>query len=139
VIIPLQCEYYALEGLSVITRLISQIRDSGANPTLAIEGIVLTMFDGRTNLAQQVVEEVRKHFGDKVYHAAIPRNIRISEAPSHGKPVILYDDKSSGAEAYRALAKEFLKRKKEEAISVLTPEPMPSSPASAPPSPPADA
>lgn len=139
VLIPLQCEYYALEGLSVITRLIGQIRDSGANPTLAIEGIVLTMFDGRTNLAQQVVEEVRKHFGDKVYHAAIPRNIRISEAPSHGKPVILYDDKSSGAEAYRALAKEFLKRKKEQATSGLPPEPMLSSPASAPPSPPADA
>jgi chromosome partitioning protein len=139
VLIPLQCEYYALEGLSVITRLIGQIRDSGANPTLAIEGIVLTMFDGRTNLAQQVVEEVRKHFGDKVYHAAIPRNIRISEAPSHGKPVILYDDKSSGAEAYRALAKEFLKRKKEQATSALPPEPLPSSPASAPPSPPADA
>jgi chromosome partitioning protein len=139
VLIPLQCEYYALEGLSVITRLIGQIRDSGANPTLAIEGIVLTMFDGRTNLAQQVVEEVRKHFGDKVYHAAIPRNIRISEAPSHGKPVILYDDKSSGAEAYRALAKEFLKRKKEQATSALPPELLPSSPASAPPSPPADA
>ena len=139
VLIPLQCEYYALEGLSVITRLIGQIRDSGANPTLAVEGIVLTMFDGRTNLAQQVVEEVRKHFGDKVYHTAIPRNIRISEAPSHGKPVILYDDKSSGAEAYRALAKEFLKRKKEQATSGLPPEPMLSSPASAPPSPPADA
>lgn len=136
VIIPLQCEYYALEGLSVITRLISQIRDSGANPTLEIEGIVLTMYDGRTNLAQQVVEEVRKHFGDKVYHAAIPRNIRISEAPSHGQPVIVYDGKSSGAEAYRALAKEFLKRKKTELITV---EPPPSSPASAPPSPPADA
>jgi chromosome partitioning protein len=139
VIIPLQCEYYALEGLSVITRLISQIRDSGANPTLDIEGIVLTMYDGRTNLAQQVVEEVRKHFGDKVYQAAIPRNIRISEAPSHGKPVILYDEKSSGAEAYRALAKEFLKRKKEAAMSAVLPEPLPSSPASVPPSPPVDA
>lgn len=139
VIIPLQCEYYALEGLSVITRLIRQVRDSGANPSLDIEGIVLTMFDGRTNLAQQVTEEVRTHFGDKVYHAAIPRNIRISEAPSHGKPVILYDGKSSGAEAYRALASEFLKRRQREATPVSTPGPLPSSPASAPPSPPADA
>ena len=139
VIIPLQCEYYALEGLSVITRLISQIRDSGANPTLEVEGIVLTMFDGRTNLAQQVMEEVRKHFGDKVYEAAIPRNIRISEAPSHGKPIILYDGKSSGAEAYRALAKEFLKRKKAEAIPAMEPAPSPSFPASAPLSPPEDA
>lgn len=138
VIIPLQCEYYALEGLSVITRLITQIRESGANPTLEVEGIVLTMFDGRTNLAQQVTEEVRKHFGDKVYHAAIPRNIRISEAPSHGKPVILYDGKSSGAEAYRALAKEFLKRKKTAPSPVTTPEPQPSFPASAPPSLPED-
>ena len=112
VLIPLQCEYYALEGLSVITRLVNQIRDSGANPGLKIEGIVLTMFDGRTNLAQQVVEEVRQHFGDTVYHTAIPRNIRISEAPSHGKPVILYDDKSTGADAYRALAREFIKRRK---------------------------
>jgi len=138
VIIPLQCEYYALEGLSVITRLVAQIRDSGANPALEIEGIVLTMFDGRTNLAQQVMEEVRKHFGDKVYQAAIPRNIRISEAPSHGKPIILYDGKSSGAEAYRALAKEFIKRKKGESIPLSEPEPLPSSPASAPLSPPAD-
>jgi chromosome partitioning protein len=112
VLIPLQCEYYALEGLSVITRLINQIKESGANPKLEIEGIVLTMFDSRTNLAQQVVDEARQHFGDKVFHTAIPRNIRISEAPSHGVPVILYDDKSSGAEAYRLLAREFIKRRK---------------------------
>ncbi|MEI8120980.1 MAG: ParA family protein [bacterium] len=112
VLIPLQCEYYALEGLSVITRLINQIKESGANPELEIEGIVLTMFDSRTNLAQQVVDEVRQHFGDTVFRTAIPRNIRISEAPSHGVPVILYDDKSSGAEAYRLLAREFIKRRK---------------------------
>lgn len=110
VLIPLQCEYYALEGLSVIARLIDKMRDSGANPKLHLEGIAMTMFDGRTNLAQQVVDEVRSHFGDKVYHTVIPRNIRISEAPSYGKPVVLYDPRSTGAEAYRGLAREFLKR-----------------------------
>jgi len=139
ILIPLQCEYYALEGLSVITRLVGQIKESGANPALEIEGIVLTMFDSRTNLAQQVVDEVRTHFGDKVYHTAIPRNIRISEAPSHGMPVIQYDDKSSGAEAYRALAKEFIKRRKTEAASAISAEPVPptpSEPPSVPPSPP---
>ena len=141
VLIPLQCEYYALEGLSVITRLINQIKESGANPELEIEGIVLTMYDSRTNLAQQVADEVRQHFGDKVYHTAIPRNIRISEAPSHGTPVILYDDKSSGAEAYRLLAKEFIKRRKaSEPVVIETSEPVPaSSPEAVPPSPHADA
>jgi len=142
VMIPLQCEYYALEGLSVITRLINQIRDSGANPGLEIEGIVLTMFDGRTNLAQQVVSEVRHHFGDKVYQASIPRNIRISEAPSHGMPIIVYDDKSSGAEAYRQLAKEFIKRRKAREATATEPCPAPeptSAPEAAPPSPPATA
>jgi len=111
VIIPLQCEYYALEGLSVIARLIEKMRVSGANPKLQLEGIVLTMFDARTNLAQQVVDEVRGHFGDNVFNAVIPRNIRISEAPSHGMPVVAYDSKSSGAEAYRGLAREFLKKR----------------------------
>jgi chromosome partitioning protein len=142
VMIPLQCEYYALEGLSVITRLINQIRDSGANPGLEIEGIVLTMFDGRTNLAQQVVNEVRNHFGDKVYQASIPRNIRISEAPSHGMPIIVYDDKSSGAEAYRQLAKEFIKRRKAREATTTEPSPAPEPacvPEAAPPSPPATA
>jgi len=141
VLIPLQCEYFALEGLSVITRLINQIRESGANPGLQLEGIVLTMFDGRTNLAQQVVDEVRTHFGDKVYHTSIPRNIRISEAPSHGMPVILYDDKSTGAEAYRLLAREFIKRRKAGESTVTASPPSesgtPSSPEAAPPSPPA--
>jgi chromosome partitioning protein len=141
VLIPLQCEYFALEGLSVITRLISQIRESGANPGLQLEGIVLTMFDGRTNLAQQVVDEVRTHFGDKVYHTSIPRNIRISEAPSHGMPVILYDDKSTGAEAYRLLAREFIKRRKagENAVtaSPTSESGQTSSPEAVPPSPPA--
>ena len=112
VLIPLQCEYYALEGLSMITRLIGRVRESGANPDLELAGIVMTMYDARTNLAQQVVSEVRAHFGDKVFGSMIPRNIRISEAPSHGLPVILYDDKSSGAEAYRQFAKEFLGKRK---------------------------
>lgn len=128
VLIPLQCEYYALEGLSMITRLINQVRQSGANPDLELEGIVMTMYDARTNLAQQVVGEVRKHFADKVYDTMIARNIRISEAPSHGLPVVMYDGKSSGAEAYRQLAKEFIKRRRVAAIpppqaEAPTPEP----------------
>jgi cellulose biosynthesis protein BcsQ len=104
----------------MITRLINQVRQSGANPDLQLEGIVMTMYDARTNLAQQVVSEVRKHFGDKVYDTMIARNIRISEAPSHGLPVVMYDGKSSGAEAYRQLAKEFIKKRK-----AATPPPAP--------------
>jgi chromosome partitioning protein len=117
VIIPLQCEYFALEGLSVITRLIDQIRQSDANPGLSVEGIVMTMFDGRTNLSQQVVDEVRGHFPEKAYHTVVPRNIRISESPSHGLPVVMYDGRSAGAESYRALAKEFLKRRHAKVVS----------------------
>jgi chromosome partitioning protein len=141
VLIPLQCEYYALEGLSMITRLIGQIRQSGANPDLELDGIVMTMFDGRTNLAQQVVDEVRRHFGEKVYDSIIPRNIRISEAPSHGLPVVMYDGKSSGAESYRQFAKEFVKRRKAAAAPAPTPaasvpapaaQPVPAAPAEAP-------
>jgi chromosome partitioning protein len=111
VLIPIQCEYYALEGLSVIHRLLEQLRQSGANPGLAMEGIVLTMYDGRTNLAQQVVSEVRGHFGDKVFTTVIPRSVRLSEAPSHGLPVILYDSHSPAADSYRALGREFLRRR----------------------------
>ena len=132
VLIPLQCEYYALEGLSMITRLIGRVRESGANPGLELEGIVMTMFDARTNLAHQVVSEVRGHFGDKVFESVIPRNIRISEAPSHGLPVVMYDEKSSGAEAYRQLTKEFL-GKRRAAATAEPPAP------SVPPTPPADA
>ncbi len=117
VMIPLQCEYYALEGLSVITQLVNRLRDSGANPALEIDGIVMTMFDGRTNLSQQVMDEVKTHFADKVYETIIPRNIRISEAPSHGLPVVRYDGKSAGAEAYRHLAAEFVKRSKARAAA----------------------
>ncbi len=109
-IVPMQCEYYALEGLSVITRLISQIRDTGANTKLELEGILMTMFDGRTNLAQEVVKEVKEHFPDKVYETMIPRNIRLSEAPSFGKPVIMHDRNSVGAKAYLLFTAEFLTR-----------------------------
>ncbi len=109
-IIPIQCEYYALEGLSVVTRLIRHVRESGANPDIGIEGILLTMYDTRTRLSGEVVKEVRNHFGKQVYRTVIPRNVRVSEAPSFGKPVVLHDPRSAGALAYRQLAREFLKR-----------------------------
>ena len=107
VIVPVQCEYYALEGLSMLTRTIQLIQGS-YNRKLEIEGILLTMFDMRNNLAHQVAEEVRRHFGQKVYRTIIPRNIALGEAPSHGKPVMLYDIKSRGSQSYLALAKEIL-------------------------------
>jgi chromosome partitioning protein len=110
ILVPMQCEYYALEGLSVIVRLVEQLRASGANPELAIEGILMTMYDARTNLAEQVVREVRGHFGETVYRTVIPRNVRLSEAPSYGRPIIAYAAHSTGAEAYRALAREFNRR-----------------------------
>ena len=99
-----------MEGLSVITSIINQLRDNGVNPTLKLEGILMTMFDGRTRLAWDVVQEVRTHFSDTVYNTIIPRNVRISEAPSFGKPVIFFDPTSKGAEAYRTFAKEFVQR-----------------------------
>ena len=107
VIIPLQCEYYAMEGLTQLLKTIHLIKQA-FNPKLRIEGILLTMFDGRNNLAHQVVEEVKTHFKDKVFKTIIPRNIRLSEAPSHGKPVLLYDIHSKGAESYLSLAQEIL-------------------------------
>ena len=107
VVVTMQCEYYAMEGLSVITNLIRKLHDSGANPNLELEGILMTMFDGRTNLATDVVNEVRAHFGEQVYATAIPRNIRVSEAPSFGRPVVDYARSSSGAKAYCEFAKEF--------------------------------
>lgn len=110
VLLPVQCEYYALEGLSVITSLIDQIQKSGASPHLKVEGVVMTMFDSRTNLSDQVVSEVRKHFGDLVYRTCIPRTVRLGEAPSHGKPIIAYDPLGVGTRSYRQLAGEFLKR-----------------------------
>ncbi len=107
VIIPLQCEYYALEGLGQLLKTIRLIQQS-LNPTLEIEGILLTMFDGRNNLAHQVAQEVRKHFKEKVFRTMIPRNIRLSEAPSYGQPVLLYDIHSKGAESYLNLAREIM-------------------------------
>ncbi len=107
VIIPVQCEYYALEGLGLLTRTLRRVRGS-FNPYLEIEGIILTMFDPRNNLSQEVAAEVRKHFGDKVYNTVIPRNVTLGEAPSYGKPAILYDVRSKGAQSYLSLAKEIL-------------------------------
>jgi chromosome partitioning protein len=109
-IIPIQCEYYALEGLSVMTHLIRRLKDSDANPALEIEGIVMTMYDMRTNLSQQVVQEVMNHYTGKVYETLIPRNVRLGEAPSYGQPIIKYDPYCTGAVAYKRLAKEFLDR-----------------------------
>src|SRR5882724_9387460 len=108
VLVPIQAEYFALEGLAVITRVLQQIRDSGANPSLELEGIVLTMYDGRTNLAQQVAAEVRKHFPSKVYKTIIPRTVRLAEAPSFGKPITTYDTGSYAAQCYRSLTDELL-------------------------------
>ena len=107
---PIQCEYFALEGLVKIVRVVEQIRQSGANDRLEIGGIVMTMFDSRTNLSSQVVADVREHFGPRVYDTVIPRTVRLSEAPSFGKSVLEYDPNGSGANAYRTLAKEFLRR-----------------------------
>mgnify|MGYP002544776343 FL=1 len=109
VLIPIQCEYYALEGVSSLMNTISRVKHS-FNPSLEIEGVLLTMLDGRTNLSLQVVESVKKHFRDKVFSVAIPRNVRLGEAPSHGVPIHLYDPRSQGAESYRQLAQEIIRR-----------------------------
>jgi len=106
-LVPIQCEFYALEGLSQLMKTIALVQRS-LNPSLAIEGVLLTMFDARTNLSIQVVDEVKNHFRNKVYKTIIPRNIRLSEAPSHGQPIAVYDPKSKGAEVYCDLAKEVL-------------------------------
>ena len=107
---PIQCEYFALEGLVKIVRLIERVHDSGANAGLELNGILMTMFDGRTKLSGQVVAEVREHFGTRVYETVIPRSVRLSEAPSFGKCILEHDSSGSGARAYRALAGEFLHR-----------------------------
>jgi len=108
-LIPLHCEYFALEGLADLVSTLHRVR-AELNPTLDIEGVLLTMHDERTNLGQQVAQEVREFFKEKVFDTVIPRNIRLGEAPSHGKPAVLYDAKSRGAEAYLALAQEILER-----------------------------
>lgn len=112
ILVPLQCEFFALEGLSQLLETINQVRQS-VNPTLDIQGIVLTMFDSRNNLAQQVVSDVREHLGEKVYTTLIPRNVRVSEAPSYGKPAILYDLKCAGSQAYLQLASEVIQRERQ--------------------------
>jgi chromosome partitioning protein len=111
-IVPLQCEYYALEGVAMINRLLTQLRQSGANPNLELLGVLMTMFDGRTNLSHQVVNEVRQHFGPVVFETVIPRATRLAEAPSFGKPIIYYDKYSTGAAAYEVLTQEVLARLK---------------------------
>ena len=109
VLVPMQCEYFAIEGIAQLMTTIDRVRDS-LNPALEVEGIVLTMYDDRMNLARQVAEEVRNHFGEKVYKTVVPRNVKLGEAPSFGKPIILYDIRSRGSEAYINLAREFIKR-----------------------------
>lgn len=107
VLIPIQCEFYALEGLGQLMNTIQMVQQQ-LNSSLYLEGVLLTMFDGRTNLSIQVVDEIKKHFREKVYRSIVPRNVRLSEAPSHGKPVMVYDRRSRGAEAYQELAKEVM-------------------------------
>ncbi len=114
VLVPLQCEFFALEGLSQLTRTVERVRAS-LNPALEIQGVVLTMFDRRNNLSSQVAADVRAHFGDTVFETVIPRNVRVSEAPSHGKPVLLYDYRCAGSRAYMDLVAELLRRDRERA------------------------
>jgi chromosome partitioning protein len=111
VLVPLQCEFFALEGLSQLMRTIELVRGS-LNPRLEIQGVVLTMYDGRNNLSDQVALDVRQHFGEKVYKTVIPRNVRVSEAPSYGKPALLYDHRCAGSQAYMHLASEVLHRER---------------------------
>jgi chromosome partitioning protein len=136
-LVPMQCEYFSLEGLSQLVSTASLIQGA-LNPRLALEGILLTMFDARNNLAHQVSDEVRKHFADKLFNTVIPRNIKLSEAPSHGKPVLLYDIESKGARAYLEATKEIIERnmpKAERPQATAAPAVMPSS---APPPAPAE-
>ncbi len=111
ILVPLQCEFFALEGLSQLLKTVEQVR-TGLNPNLTIHGIVLTMYDARNNLSEQVMQDVRQFMGEKVYETVIPRNVRVSEAPSYGKPVLLYDLKCVGSQAYLRLASEVIQRER---------------------------
>nr|WP_319391352.1 ParA family protein [uncultured Cohaesibacter sp.] len=111
ILVPLQCEFFALEGLTQLIQTVNQVKGA-LNPELSIHGIVMTMYDSRNNLSNQVVADVREHMGDKVYETIIPRNVRVSEAPSYGKPALLYDLKCSGSQAYLKLASEIIQREK---------------------------
>jgi chromosome partitioning protein len=115
VLVPLQCEFFALEGISQLLHTIDLVK-RGLNPSLQLQGIVLTMYDARTNLSEQVAADARGFFGDRVYETVIPRNVRISESPSHGKPVLLYDYRSPGAQAYVKLATELLRRERSQPV-----------------------
>lgn len=117
IFVPLQCEFYALEGLSQLVKTIQRVK-AKFNPHLKLNGIVLTMFDKRSGLSYQVAEDVKHHFGDMVYSTIIPRNVKVSEAPSHGKPVLLYDMKCAGSQAYIHLASEMLKRKGKSSLEI---------------------
>ena len=121
VLVPLQCEFFALEGLTQLMKTIEMVRQS-LNPTLEIQGLVLTMYDRRNALSGQVAADVRKHFGEKVYEAVIPRNVRVSEAPSFGKPVLIYDLKCTGSQAYLRLARELVRREKKRRREQQVPE-----------------
>ncbi|MBN8648420.1 MAG: ParA family protein [Caulobacterales bacterium] len=111
-LVPLQCEFFALEGLTQLMRTVELVKSS-LNPKLEIQGLVLTMYDNRNRLSEQVAQDVRSHFGEKVYNTVIPRNVRVSEAPSHGKPVLIYDHNSTGSRAYIKLASELIQRERE--------------------------
>ena len=117
-LVPMQCEYYSLEGISAIVKMIDRLKSTGMNPNLRIEGIVMTMYDGRTLLARQVIQEVRDYFGETMFRTLIPRSVRLSEAPSQGMPIIQYEPESAGSMAYRKLAKEFLARTTESASPI---------------------
>jgi chromosome partitioning protein len=127
VLIPLQCEYYALEGMAALLETVELVRNQ-LNPALAVEGVLLSMADNRNRLSRQVEEEAREHLGSQVFRTVIPRNVRLSEAPSHGKPVLLYDAHSSGARAYLDLAGEILRREAERVTPTETPALTPSEP-----------
>ena len=109
IVIPLQCEYYALEGLTQLLSTVQRVQDT-LNPALEVDGVLLTMYDARLNLSRQVAADARQHFGDRVFPTVIPRNIRLAEAPSFGKPIVVYDVASVGAQAYMSVARELLER-----------------------------